>query len=259
MVRGAAVPLNRGERLTLAALTALAVVLAGRLIVVKAGVFGRSVSRTALVIRPLPVVPYTVVLDEDIVDPFGRHHQGGRYTTAVRGDGSYVRAMEALGVTGVNQQLSRRTVFLASGLRVATDDIRERKTTTLEVPPRVFLRDPGLECRLAYSSPLPGTGEAVESTGEFIAGFRVVRIRGRGWDRAWYAPELGCALLKGVIVINGSTTTQVASLAAAGEPDPALFEVERLTEVPPSVRLNIQDPATAAAQDEQYFAKRKRQ
>ncbi|MDQ3070323.1 MAG: hypothetical protein M3R55_11425 [Acidobacteriota bacterium] len=89
---------------------------------------------------------YTSVLQGTIISKTGERLPGSIQSFGVRRDGSFLQQTEFLG--GV-KQVSERTIYLASGLHVLVDDLREVKMSVMENG-GPLLRDPRSNCLNSY-------------------------------------------------------------------------------------------------------------
>lgn len=209
---------------------------------------------------PHAIHPVTVVLQETLTKADGKQVVGGKYTKAVRSDGSHVQINEILN-PGSPAPAAQRTVTLASGLRSIIDEIRGTKMTErMEVGDLTGrYKDPASQCLRPLSGGSgPTIGEPAVLTGEeLIEGYRVYVISVRNLTY-WLAPELGCATLRiRTRYGDGEVSNQHAVKIAPGEPDGALFAIPAdYREVPPSQFYEL-DPNSVEAKrrDALYHAR----
>lgn len=182
--------------------------------------------KDAPTLRDVGVVPSTVVLQETMVDDQGDSHEGGRYIRAVRSDGSYVLFSQNTFV----RQYERLIVLRTSN---GTTEIRtnEQRRIRAERPGsgdwQFSGRDPARGCLVAWSDG-NSRGESTEREPTKIAGYPVDRVTTPGGHVAWYAPDLGCAMLKAIYAVREQKSIRVAVDVKQGEPDKALFDVADL-------------------------------
>jgi hypothetical protein len=169
---------------------------------------------------------YTVIRTESGFDQAGTLKYMIQYIEAVRSDGSYVWKSTTPTVT-------QRKIYIANGDKILTNENIGKKTTY----PHFFTgiptpRDPASSCL-----PPQGNGWVVDCT-ENVGGFRAVRLVSAGSKRtmtAWYALDVGCALLKTRFQHETGLTVSNLTSLRPGEPDAGLFQVDaNFQETPPS-------------------------
>jgi len=196
--------------------------------------------------------PYTVVRTESGFDKAGTLRYTNYYVEALRSDGSTMwRASTS--------QVQQRKIFFANGDEVLTQDLLERKSTY----PKRFAgaplqRDPKSHCTSADDT----KGLWVPSGEESIGGHRAARMvltSGGRTFTAWYALDVGCALLQQRLEHETGVTVQNLTSLVVGEPDRALFQVPvSYQETPPSgLFVKIPD-AVKQRLDQNYYGVRAR-
>lgn len=207
------------------------------------------------------IVPYTVVLAETVSDREGRSIPGRTQTWALRSDGSTLLRIE-------DAASAAATIYFATGTRVeVSPSMRARSTVRIAPSPDRRLRDPRSRClnNLAGEPYSAGDTQAGEET---IGGYRAVKIVKASGAALWYAPDVGCALVRSELDFgsNGKSVSALVTLTR-GEPSPDLFAVpDDYREGPPS-SLSPEPPDCDAAckeqrkklfeaRDREYFANR---
>jgi hypothetical protein len=169
------------------------------------------------------------VLAETVTGPNGVSGIASIGTIAMRSDGSTVLRL------GTTVKGSRRIQF-ASGLRVSTNDVTRRMSSTMHDPVVEPERDASTRCARTR------TGAPVENLAgvEQVAGVRAAKYieKSRSGIVAtrWFAVDFGCAPLGDVTVFkDGAISRKEVQAFQPGEPDPALFAVPAdYQEGPPS-------------------------
>ncbi len=158
-------------------------------------------------------------------------------TLAVRADGSQVEAKVIRSYDG--ETYTRRTIMdLIEGKKTVIDPITESKTTYV------------LSDLAVLSKRMPASGCTNFTPDGSLHGYAVVRLstptpvpHGSQRVDAWYAPKLGCVLLKQQFVKtreDGSSVGTVVKEAVQitiGEPPAELFAIPNYQERPPSAVL----------------------
>src|SRR5262249_49171864 len=141
---------------------------------------------------PAKVVPYTVVLEEFLLQRDGTAVPSVKYTQAIRGDGS--RAWETTNTNPANPPSTERILDFSTGkqMYIFKRPDQQLKTTTFD-PARNraanWLRDPGNTCLISGLPDEKPDGE------EVIAGYRTVKLTS-GPTAQWFALDYGCAPIK---------------------------------------------------------------
>lgn len=202
----------------------------------------------------------TVGLRETVFSNDGRVRRGLDSVLAVRSDGSYAYSLDTTLADGDRRPSAQRLIVFASGLRVETDEILERKSTTTISPDALWAahRDPRKDCLDSLGGQRFAAGETLVGEDK-IQEFRVVRIRTRGGTNLWLSPDLGCALLKSRRGDpGGGYSEKIVVSVERGEPSEWLFTVpDRFKEVRPSVLYGLSGEA-GRARDERYESRRPR-
>jgi hypothetical protein len=176
-------------------------------------------------------------------------------TVGVKGDGSSATLREFF---GPNETISFREIRFSDGLHVSTDEVRQMKSTTLNLakPPTAYLRDPASQCLRNLLGEVVNTSETILGTSD-VNGVPVIRAL-NGKTESHYAPSVGCATLKQVFRDGGrSLGEKTLTHLTRGEPATALFALpSTLEEVLPSVLHRIRDPLLAAKSDALYNSRR---
>jgi hypothetical protein len=195
---------------------------------------------------PAKVVPYTVVLEEFLLQRDGTAVPSVKYSQAIRGDSS--RAWETTNTNPANPPSSERILDFSSGkqMYIFKRPDQQLKTTTFD-PARNrasnWLRDPGNNCLISGFPDEKPDGE------EVIAGYRAVKLSYDGSISQWFALDYGCALIKDRAEWpDGQMSEKRLVALIPGEPalsmfdDPAGFqEVPPSRWLPPDVSINARD------------------
>lgn len=151
---------------------------------------------------------------------------------AVRSDGSRVEPRSV--VADDRRAYDQRIIAdVAKGKRIVVEGVTQSLTTTiLSDMELAALRNPGGRCLYQETEPA-----------EAIFGYRTVKTKFRSPGLhidSWWAPDLGCVLLKETVSrphADGTSRlflTREAVAVTFGEPDPALFEIPDWPESTPS-------------------------
>jgi hypothetical protein len=230
--------------------------------------------------------PYAVSLMETTVDSTGARIQARR-VAAMRSDGSMIEINQSLDKDGGIVYDQRKLTWAD---RLTVDFMPQlRAKSTRRSPASAFAlfytgmkRVASEQCLATLSGERTRDtmGEVLVNT-ETVGAWRAVHTRISQPNSpvidSWYAPELGCALVRQVIGYQNSSQTgaliqgqseKVIEWALAGEPDSALFAVPAdYEEMPPSELAGRQaerrtgsrsclNPEIQKAADERYFAQR---
>jgi len=199
---------------------------------------------------PAPVVPYTVVLEEFWVQRDGTAVPKGKYTNAIRSDGS--RAIEMTSGDSVNP-FAERILDFSSGKMMYIFSFRQVKTTIFDpakIRAATWLRDSGNNCLISGFSGEKPAGE------EVLNGYRAVKLILNGNMTEWFALDYGCALIKDQAEWpDGQTWSEKRLIALIpGEPVPSLFDDPAgVQEVPPSRWLSQAESDRATSDFDNYY------
>jgi hypothetical protein len=164
--------------------------------------------------------PYTVVTTETLTAK-GVSKSGGRYTVALASNGDKVEWKEVLATAGRSKQFSQRVLTFADGRRIITNELLGLQATVAKSPSSAALRRPDSSCVVASKD------ERLLRRETFAGRSAAVVRRAEGNVTTWYAEDLGCALLRDLILwSSGSVTDRSAIWVEEGEPSPDLFELK---------------------------------
>lgn len=202
---------------------------------------------------------YTVVRTEKAFDKIGNLRYTIEYTDAVRRDG----AVALIIASSVDHQ--RRIGFPSGNGVVINELIGKKSTYPRNFPGLRIYRDPNTSC----SGPADTNIGIVLEGVDYIGTHRTIRFKHvteSGTWKAWYAPDVGCALLQSRLEHDGGVTVQELTSLTLDEPNKALFEVaDSLQETPPSGlfvpkclngKCDSVPDAVKVRRDKNYFAAR---
>ena len=204
------------------------------------------------------VIPYQVRLRETLLGKNGKSNSGCEVLYAVRSDGAYSYLIEDL---NTKMPTSRRELIFPSGLTIEINDILEMKSSTLDKSwtPHSRIRDPKSNCMNSLLGSPFIDGQTIIGN-EKIQGYPTIKIRYQSltW---WFAPELGCAMLKsrGEFADRGISEKNAVSIAR-GAPETNLFMVPtRYMEVAPSVLYGLISGSPGAKVRDNYYQRHRAQ
>jgi hypothetical protein len=180
---------------------------------------------------------FTVDRREDVYGKNGILYCENHYIEGTRCDGSQVFQLKARPVPGpadATLKVRERRIYSANGDLVRINEATGQMSTF----PRGHLSIPvhrGVEasCLAPEAAHIGFRLEGEESVGPYRAAKVVWGNGGQHWT-AWYGLDFGCAMLQQRMDHDDGLTTQTLESITSAEPDPALFEVAGLVEVPPS-------------------------
>lgn len=227
--------------------------------------------------EPVQTVARTVIRREEFRQS-GDLHIVGKHVEAVMENGAYAEVRSAFDPGTGREIRQQRVVHYADGRKVIFQDALRTKTTFFKTPGvqnahfAARLRDPNSDClrTLDGFDTTRNPGHALignEQMGDLMT-IHVRSVSDKTLD-LWYAPKLGCEVVKQVVSINpGMQSVQSLESYKLGEPDPTLFaEPDGYQEVTPTeaaARLQeslsgkrpTQPDAGVAALEKQYRAGR---
>jgi hypothetical protein len=169
----------------------------------------------------------------------------GKYVAAVRQNGAYVEVRSAFEPGTGKEIRQQRIVYYADGRKVIFQDALRTKTTFFRSPGvqnahfAERLRDPAADClrTLDGLDTTRNPGHALignEPIGDLMT-VHVRSVSGSTLD-LWYAPKLGCEIVKQVVSLDGGRQSiQSLESYSLGEPDATLFaEPDGYQEVTPT-------------------------
>jgi hypothetical protein len=190
-------------------------------VVVGAALNGAYIHRSQLkaaVRPPGKPIPYTVILQDYVLQTDGSASPTFRFTWALRGDGS--RVMEGTN-SDPKKPFSQRILYFASGKAMTVMEHERRKSTTFDPvrnAPARRVPDPNNNCLVSGQE-----GERVAGE-EVIGGYRTVKLTA-GPATQWLALDYGCALIKDRAEWGDGQVSEKRLVALIpGEPSPALFD-----------------------------------
>lgn len=158
-----------------------------------------------------------------------------RTVRAVRSDGASSRTVYTFDASGKLESVQRYVD--ADGWRAMSDDTIRAKSTSKSQRPRVFAVGPDSDagCETAKGGGPVAFGSALVGR-ETVEGYDTAHTRmENGALDFWYAPALGCEVIRMVARVNGGEITQRLERATLGEPEASWFETPAgYDEVPPS-------------------------